>query len=176
MYEHSDCILCSIGGAGGVTTDGEAVVGTAGGDLVLPKALEGGGVNTGGTAGVLTGMLNAAGNEGAANAGGKGGGAAIAGALALLPKRPGGVFGREDKSVSTSCFTGGTHEPNCGLGEAGCGTIAGGADLDTGGTKVGASVSPVRGALARGELLTGRVPVVLGVKANGEVAGGFGRD
>jgi hypothetical protein len=110
---------------------------------------------------------------GNANAG-KGG---VAGALMLLsPKRPGGVFGREDESVSTSCFTGGTHEPNCGRGEAGCGTIAGGADLDTGGTKVGASVSPVRGALARGELLTGRVPAVLGVKANGEVAGGFARD
>jgi hypothetical protein len=33
----------------------------------------------------------------------------------------------------------------------------------------------VRGAFARGELLAGRVPVVLGVIANGEEAGGFGR-
>lgn len=72
MYEHSDCILCSIGGAGGATTDGEAVVGTARGGWVLPRALGRGGVNVGGTAGVLilTGMPNAPGNEGAATPGG----------------------------------------------------------------------------------------------------------
>lgn len=54
----------------------------------------------------------------------------VIGESTVLPKRPGGVFGRADESVSTSCFT---HEPNCGLGEAGCGTIVGGVDLDTGG-------------------------------------------
>lgn len=95
------------------------------------------------------------------------------GTLALLPNKTGGVLGREE-SDSASCFTGGTHEPNCGLGEAGCGTIVGNAVFACG-EKMGASMSPVRGAFARGELLTGRVPVVLGVIANGEEAGGFGR-
>jgi len=193
MYEHSDCMLCSIGGVGGVTAGcsppGDmTAVGTAGSGLEPPKTLGGGGVNVGGTAGALNGMPNTLGGEGVAplglslgfenpkklaggsvktdgvgvwgdapkmlgggdgvevgagapkmlgggggvegsrgfggsvNAGGKGGGAAIGDALALLPKRPGGG------SASTSCFTGGTHVPNCGLGEAGCGTIAGGAD------------------------------------------------
>lgn len=124
-------------------------------------------------------MLDAAGGVvvsrgfgGSVNAGGIGS-AVMAGALVLLPNRTGGVLGREE-SDSASCFTGGTHAPNCGLGEAGCGTIVGGADFAWG-RKLGASMSPVRGAFARGELLTGRVPVVLGVIANGEEAGGFGR-
>lgn len=109
--------------------------------------------------------------EGSVNAGGIGS-TMLAGALAPLPNRTGGVLGREE-SDSASCFTGGAHEPNGGLGEAGCGTIEG-ADFAWG-RKLGASKSPVRGALARGELLAGRVPVVLGVMANGEEAGGFGR-
>jgi hypothetical protein len=133
---------------------GGAVVGA-------PKILDGAGV-----------VVLSKGFGGSVNAGGIGS-AVVAGALAPLPNRTGGVLGREE-SDSASCFIGGTHEPNCGLGEAGCGTIDGGAEFAWG-RKLGASTSPVRGALARGELLAGRVPVVLGVMANGEEAGSFGR-
>lgn len=126
-----------------------------------PKILDGAG-----------GAVFSRGFAGSVNAGGIGS-AVMAGAFTPLPNKTGGVLGREE-SDSASCFAGGTHEPNCGLGEAGCGTIGGDTDFAWG-TKLGASTSPVRGALARGELLTGRVPVVLGVMANGEDAGSFGR-
>jgi len=163
----------NVGTVAGVFTAVPKVLGSDGAGSVdgKPKKPAGGGEKTGGGVGVLKRLGGVEGGRdfgGGVNIG-KGG---VIGALTLLPKRPGGVFGREDESVSTSCFT---HVPNCGLGEAGCGTIVGGADLVAGGRKMGASVSPVRGAFARGELLTGRVPI-LGVKANGDVAGGFERD
>jgi len=68
MYEHSDCMLCSTGGAGGDiegggatdgsgSGDGDAgVAGTTLGNLKPLKILGAGGVKAGGASGVLTGI------------------------------------------------------------------------------------------------------------------------
>jgi heterogeneous nuclear ribonucleoprotein F/H len=101
MYEHSDCMLCSIGGVGGVNVEGGGggaadcstpgdgdmtVMGTAEGGLGLPKTpgvkAGGGGVNVeGGGVNVEGGGVNV-----------EGGGANVGGAAGVLgkPRKPGG--------------------------------------------------------------------------------------
>jgi heterogeneous nuclear ribonucleoprotein F/H len=113
MYEHSDCMLCSIGGVGGVNVEGGGaadcstpgdgdmtVMGTADGGLGLPKTpgvkAGGGGVNVeGGWVNVEGGGVNVEGGGVNVEGGGvnvEGGGANVGGAAGVLgkPRKPGG--------------------------------------------------------------------------------------
>lgn len=82
----------------------------------------------------------------------------------------GGIFGRDESSSVDCAGVGGFHCPKGILGAAGCATITGGADRETGG---GFSVSPsrIKGVLASGELRMGRL-FGRGTRQKGEVDGG----